>query len=202
MNEDLEKLKNLLAEISYSGDQSDKVLIEENDQLATLKKAIIRINSSKDWFAFSPDKILSGNKKNKKLKNIQISPLLTSNSFLECKKSGEKIECHHNKTCDTVIFLLEENKLRVIFIELKSSISRENYKKAVNQIKSTEQFVNYLMELASKLYQIKFKIIPNYIVLHKPLLNKIGAEKIRIKKSLFKEIPIHNGATIFIKQLI
>ena len=58
------------------------------------------------------------------------------------------------------------------------------------------------MELASKLYQIKFKIIPNYIVLHKPLLNKIGAEKIRIKKSLFKEIPIHNGATIFIKQLI
>ena len=202
MNKDLEKIKNMLAKISFSGDQDSYVLIEENDPLATLRKAKIKITASKDWFAFNPDKILSKNKKNKKLRNIQISPLLTSNGFLKCSVSGEKTECHHNKTCDAVIFLLEGDQLRLIFIELKSSL--EEYKKAMNQIKSAEKFSNYLLDLACEFSQVKFKIIPHYILLYKIPARKTKTDitKITPTKSLFKKIPIYNDGTIFLRQLI
>ena len=149
MNKDLEKLKNILSEISYSGDQHDHILIKEDDRLASL---------------------------------------LTLNKSIKHEKD-ESIESHHNETCDCVVFLLESNQLKLIFIELKSSLIGNN-QKAINQIKSTEQFSKYLLGLASTFYQVNFKTSHHHVVFHNTPVRKTRTVPKNITNQLLKIIQL------------
>jgi hypothetical protein len=201
MNKDLEKLKNILSEISYSGDQHDHILIKEDDRLASLRSVTLNMgNKSKNWFAFSPDKILHKNKQKNNRHLIGISPLLTLNKSIKHGKD-ESTESHHNETCDCVVFLLESNQLKLIFIELKSSLIGNN-QKAINQIKSTEQFSKYLLGLASTFYQVNFKTSHHHVVFHNTHVRKTRTVPKNITNQLLKTIQISNSGTVFLKQII
>lgn len=201
MNKDLEKLKNVLSEISYSGDQSDNILIKEDDPLATLKTVRLDINHKlKDWFAFSPDKILNGKKRKKNKSLIGISPLLTVQKSIKYGKN-EFIYSKHNKTCDCVVFFLEGVQLKLILIELKSSL-KGSEQNAIDQIRSTEQFVKYLLGLSSEFYQVNFKTSYHRVIFHNTPIRKTTTAKKNTKNQPLKIIQINEGGSVFLKQII
>jgi hypothetical protein len=203
MNKNLEKLKNVLSKISYSGDQSDHILIKEDDPLATLKTVTLNIDSKlQDWFSFSPDKILNGNKRKKNKSLIGISPLLTVQESIKYGKN-ESIDSQHNKTCDCVVFLLEDKELKIIFIELKSSLKNSFAgKKANNQIKSTEQFVKYFLGLASEFYEVNFETSSYYVIFHNTPLRKRPTIQKNTNKPFLRIITVKENGLIFLKQII
>jgi hypothetical protein len=156
---ELDNLKNSLSCVTYNGAQHTHVLIEENEPAASLTKVTLHAPPG-DWFSFSPDDGRKCKRLDKKSNLIVMSPLLA-------------IGVHdHHCACDAVVLVRREEKLTVLYIDLKSG--RPNaYSK---QFKSTRQFVRYALALLTEFYAQKLPIVEErFIILHGgkgPLLNK------------------------------
>jgi hypothetical protein len=108
--------------------------ITEDDKGTKLKKVTIELPSD-NIIVFSPDQGL------KKQKDNSISPLLSKNKG-----------CIHHKVCDAVILdEYQENRLSIIYVELKSRDTRT----AKAQFKSTKCFILYIKEILKILYKIE-----------------------------------------------
>ena len=189
MNPDLEKLKDSLSCVSYSGDRHTHIQIREADALAKLKTLNIAAPNG-DWFAFESDKGRG--------KAALMSPLL----------SVGKIYDHH-RACDAVIAVLKPDGLHLIFIDLKSN----NPVGYAGQFQSTRQFAYYLLGLLKEFHSIVFEAIhERFIVFHtsktkrvlldkKPTVFRCASRSSSNPKEAQKEV-IHDGATLYLKQLL
>lgn len=117
LSDAMQQLCHSLTCVSYRGDQHSHILIEEADTLATLKKVTLLAGNG-DWFAFEPDK---GRGKLAKMSEL----LATGKEF------------DHHRACDCVVLVFKDNKLHVLYIDLKSS----NPIGYAGQFKSVRQFV-------------------------------------------------------------
>lgn len=189
MNPDLQKLKNSLSCVSYSGDQHTHIQIKETDTLAKLKTLNISAPNG-EWFAFSPDKGRG--------KAALMSPLLIVDK-----------EHNHHRACDAVIAVLKTDGLHLIFIDLKSN----NPVGYAGQFQSTRQFTCYLLGLLKEFHSIVFKAVyQRFIVFHtsptkRIFLNKKStvfrcSNKFSIDPKAAQKEVIHDGATLYLKQLL
>jgi hypothetical protein len=141
MNENLEKIKNALQIDNGNYDlgiQCSEFFVKElergskepRDSLKKVKIAVpIELN---EYFAFSPDDFLNG--KNSRKEKYLFHPLLVHNE-------------DYQKCCDKVIILLNNNDLKMIFIEMKNSLSNGNLAKARIQLYNTKCFFRHLVNL-------------------------------------------------------
>lgn len=130
---------------------NNSIIIKENNSNTKLKKITIRnFNDSDKYFAFSLDIN----------KYKQLSLYINRKDF--------------NKGCDGIIFLYKNSFLYILLCELKSS--KPKPKDYVNQIKSSEAFVYYLLK--------QFKIFNKTPVLE---------DKIKIIRLLFDTKNINKG---------
>jgi hypothetical protein len=126
LSAELDALHATLSCCTYRGDQHTHVLIEEHDDLASLKKVTLDLPNG-DWFSFDPDRGRAVGKKERLM-----SPLL----------SVGKAHDHH-RACDCVVLVRYSNKLTALYIDLKSG----NPSGYAGQFKSTRQFVRYALGL-------------------------------------------------------
>jgi hypothetical protein len=139
LSDTIQKLKASLSCCTFNGAQHSDILIKETDSLSTLKKVTIKTPNG-DWFAFNPDK----GRKCPNCRAVYMSPLLSTGKSL-----------HHHRACDHVIIFQQDEKLIILYIELKSIGNSIEY---VNQFKSTRQFVHYLLGLLEEFHEIKIPI--------------------------------------------
>lgn len=182
-------LKSTLACVAYSGDQHTGAKIKERDPSAKLRTVNI-LAPNGDWFVFDPDKGRG--------KAALMSPLLAVNG-------GHQ----HHRACDAVIVVFKDQKLRLIFIDLKSD-SPSGYS---GQFQSTRQFARYLLGLISEFHALSFPSIEErFILFHTSNAKKVLFNK---KSTIFscknrpscdpkrpqKEL-VPDGVTIYLKQLL
>lgn len=148
------RLHDSLSCTNYRGDQHTHIVVEETDRLATLKKVTLSAPSG-DWFSFTPDKGRGrGN-------SAKMSSLLAT---------GPKH--HHHRACDSVIIILNNGRLQVLYIDLKSG-NPDGYS---GQFKSTRQFVRYALGLLSEFYNETFTAPEErYVVLYGGKKQLLGA---------------------------
>ena len=155
----LEKLKDSLSCVTYNGAQHTHILLEEQDAAATLKKVILHAPTG-DWFSFNPDEGRKCKRLDEKSNLVLMSPLLTVGNH------------DHHCACDAVIIVRRNEKLTVLYIDLKSG-NPTGYAK---QFKSTRQFVRYALALLAEFYEQKLIIAEErYIILYggkEPFINK------------------------------
>ena len=187
----IDKLRESLSCVTYRGDQHTHVLIEETDVSAKLKKVTLETPNG-DWISINPDKGRG--------RPAKMSPLLAV--------SGDNNTKHgHHCACDNVIFLVRDEKLTIIYIDLKSS----NPTGYANQFKSTSQFVRYAIALIEEFHAHKLTITDErYVILYggKPAtLNKkttvAKLEKLANtapNKAYKREVP--DGAKIYLKEFL
>lgn len=143
LSDKMDKLRESLSCVNYRGDQHTNILIEEQDRLARLKKVTLK-TSNGNWISICPDKGRG--------RMAQMSPLLASGHIHD-----------HHRACDNVIFLIRDEKLTVIYIDLKSN----NPTRYTNQFKSTRQFVRYAIGLIEEFHAQKLTITnERYIILY------------------------------------
>lgn len=190
-SEMFEYLMNSLSCVTYNGAQHSSIIISEKDCQAKLKKVKIKANSG-NWFCFSPDdgrKFKVGSK------------VLTLMSPLLICENGY----HHHCACDAVIIMENENKLNIIYIDLKSN----NPTGYSNQFKSTRQFVRYLLSLQEEFQENRFDIEnERYII----FFNELGYPKKRTttpkhgskvsKPDKACKIPIKENGEIYLKAIL
>ncbi|MXN88210.1 hypothetical protein K7G92_000055 [Pasteurella canis] len=151
LSTELDYLMRSLSCVTYNGGQHTSIQIKENDKKATLKTVTLKANNG-DWFCFSPDD-------GRKCRNLHSRSNLTLMSPL-LKISAD---FSHHCACDAVILFRQEDKLTILYIDLKSG----NPKGYSPQFKSTRQFVRYLISLCEEFSGIKMKIYrESYIVFH------------------------------------
>lgn len=187
LSEEMAKLKQSFSCVTYSGDQHTHVSIFEQDVLAKLKKVTLSVNNG-NWISICPDKGRG--------KSAKMSPLLSSGTAHK-----------HHCACDSVIFFVKNQKLTVIYIDLKSS-KPTGY---ANQFKSTRQFVRYALALIEEFYAHKIAIIDErFVILYGG--NQTAMLKtttVARTKGLADSTPIKaykreviNGSTIYLKELL
>lgn len=187
----IDKLRESLSCVTYRGDQHAHILIEETDVSAKLRKVTLTTPNG-DWISINPDKGRG--------KLAKMSPLLAVSDNSNAKHG-------HHCACDNVIFLVRNDKLTVIYIDLKSN----NPTGYANQFKSTRQFVHYAIALIEEFHALKLMITDErYIVLWggKPTsLNKTTT--VAKPEKLTKTAPdkaykreISNGEKIYLKELL
>lgn len=188
LSEAMQHLCNSLACVSYRGDQHTHVLIKETDSRASLKKVTL-LAPNGDWFAFEPDK---GRGKQAKMSEL----LATGKAF------------DHHRACDCVVLVFKDNKLHVLYIDLKSS----NPIGYAGQFKSVRQFVRYLLGLMKEFHGADFsEMKESYLIFHggkKPLLDKKTTVPLKTQKvgktspdKAFKQ-DVPNGAQLYLKALL
>ena len=187
----IDKLRESFSCVTYRGDQHTHILIEETDRLAKLQKISLAAPNG-DWFSITPDKGRG--------KTATMSSLLAISD-------GGHIKHHHHCACDNVIFLIRDEKLTVIYIDLKSN----NPTGYANQFKSTRQFVRYAIALIEEFHDQKLQITDErYVILYggKPAtLNKkttvIKPERTTktSPNSAYKR-EVLNGDRIYLKELL
>lgn len=132
LSSEMDYLMNSLSCVRFNGEQHTNIQIVESDKSAKLKKVNIKAENG-DWFCFSPDEGRKCKHIHQSAKNIVVmSPLLKIDSQLK-----------HHCGCDAVLFFRKNEKLIVIYMDLKSG----NPIGYSNQFKSTRQFVRYLVSL-------------------------------------------------------
>ena len=188
LSQNFKKLKDSLSCCTGNGAQHTDVLIEESDAKAKLRKATIHAGTG-NWFAFSPDKGRG--------KPPLMSPLLAR---------GKKHD--HHRACDCVIVACDNQKLTVVYVDLKSG----NPKGYAGQFKSTRQFMRYAVELLNEFHKIHFEIVrEQYVILYggdKPLPIQKTPTTTKIEKisqtrpdnAYKKEVP--NGARLYLREII
>lgn len=131
----------------HCGEEGREIAIKESHPDAKLKEVCILVDGFKHpWFAFSPDTLSQGS----------MSPLLARGK-------------DYNKACDEVICIELEDKLAIIYIELKSSVEGNKAKQTFKQqFKSTRQFMRYLLGLVREFNGIEWRegVEELYIVFH------------------------------------
>jgi len=190
MDPGLQKLKDLIADVRYNGDQHTDIKVKENDPSATLRTLNIKTTNG-DWFMFDPDRGRGASKK--------MSPILSVGTSYE-----------HHKACDAVILVKNCGEQYALFIELKSSSRQGGFK---GQLRSTRCFLKYLLYIAEEFHSVQFPIIKErFIVFHSTKSKKTTLSK---KPTIFqrtsvllgdpnnprKEI-ISDGATFYLKDLL
>lgn len=185
----LQALKNMLACVTYSGDQHSNAQIKENDPSAHLKTVNIQAPNG-DWFVFAPDKGRG--------RPAKMSPLLIVGG-----------DYQHHRACDAVIAVLKGDILQLIFIDLKSS-APGGY---AGQFQSTRQFARYLLGLLEEFHEYKFQQVEErFILFHtaktkKILLNKTPSlltcqhKPSSDPRKPQKEV-VTDGVTLYLKQLV
>lgn len=187
LSKEQDALRASLSCSTYRGDQHTHVLIEEHDDLAKLKKVILKAPNG-DWFSFDPD--------NGRGKKALMSPLLATGK-----------EHDHHRSCDCVVLIRRDGKLIALYIDLKS----ENPTGYSGQFKSTRQFVRYALGLLTEFYGHSLTLAEErYVVLYggKPALinktttvpktEKIG--KTQPDKPYKREVP--NACSLYLKELL
>ena len=188
LSKELKQFKDSLSCCTYNGAQHSDILIEENDVQAKLKKATIWAGNG-DWFAFNPDKGRG--------KQALMSPLLATGG-----------EHDHHRACDCVVVICRDNRLQVLYVDLKSG----NPTGYAMQFKSTRQFLRYALELLKEFHSSPLKLErEQYVILHGgdrppsirktttvPKLDKIS--KTQPDQAYKREVP--NGARLFLRELI
>jgi len=150
LSDEMNTLKNSLSCVTYNGNQHAHVLIEENDASAVLNKVTLGAPIG-DWFSFNPDEGRKCKRLDKKSKLVLMSPLLAVG------------EHDHHCACDAVVVVRQENKLTVLYIDLKSG-NPTGYSK---QFQSTRQFVRYALSLLTEFHAKKLTIDEErFIILH------------------------------------
>lgn len=194
LTKDLDYLIRSLNCVTCNGGQHTHIEIVEHDPSAKLKKVKI-IADNGEWFCFSPDE----GRKCKRLckgrgpKLTIMSPLLSIGS-----------EFYHHCACDAVIFIKDDKKLSVLYIDLKSN----NPTGYSNQFKSTRQFVKYLVSLNNEFNKNNITITEErYIIFHtnKLLINKkttIPKPKIKPSSPDDPYKRIIDNSSIYLKELL
>ncbi len=193
LSPDLDYLMRSLSCVLFDGNKDHEALIQELDSSAKLKSITIEMGKG-DWFVFSPDEGRKCKRIDQQAKNIVVmSPLLTiQNSF------------NHHRACDAVIFIKKENRLIVLYLELKSN-KITGYKA---QFQSTRQFVRYLIGLYEEFEGGNLPIYEErYIVFHTKNINK---RTTAIKGNKIKETTpdypykraISDGGSLYLNELI
>lgn len=190
----ISSLMDALSCVTHNGGQHSIIQIVETDKSAQLNKINLTANNG-DWFCFSPDE----GRKCKYLKKgcniVVMSPLLVIN---------QKVS--HHCACDAVVLVMEENGLKVVYIDLKSG----NPVGYSPQFKSTRQFVRYLIGLYNEFNNENLKITDERYVIffggQKNLLNKTTTvPKHRASQSkpdeAYKRM-IENNGTVFLRELL
>ncbi len=183
----IDKLRESLSCVTYRGDQHTHVLIEETDVSAKLRKVTLAIPNG-DWISINPDKGRG--------KAARMSPLLAVKG-----KHG------HHCACDNVIFLVRDEKLTIIYIDLKSN----NPIDYANQFKSTRQFVRYAIALIEEFHSQKLTIMDErYVILYggkqatlnkKTTVDKLGKLAHTAPNRAYKREVLDN-AKIYLKELL
>lgn len=138
----MEKLAASLSCVTYRGDQHTHIPIKETDPLAKLKEVTLALPNG-NWFAFTPDQGRG--------KAAQMSPLLAVGK-----------QHNHHRACDCVIFLIQNEQFRVVYLDLKS----DNPVGYAGQFKSTRQFTRYALGLLEEFHGEKITLADErYIVL-------------------------------------
>lgn len=136
LSSEMNYLMNSLSCVLHNGAQHTNIQIVEHDSSAKLRKVSLKTSPNGDWFCFCPDegrkcKHIHGSAK----KVIVMSPLLKIAPNLK-----------HHCACDSVLFFKKNEKLIVVYMDLKSG-NPTGYE---NQFKSTRQFVRYLVSLCEE----------------------------------------------------
>lgn len=191
LSAEIDKLRESLSCVTYRGDQHTHILIEEIDVSAKLRKVTLATPNG-DWISINPDKGRG--------KSAKMSPLLAVSDNHSAKHG-------HHCACDNVVFLVRDEKLTVIYIDLKSN----NPTGYANQFKSTRQFVRYAIALIEEFHAQKLTITDErYIVLWggKPTpLNKkttVAKPKNSTKTAPDKayKLEVPDDAKIYLKELL
>lgn len=96
-------------------------------------------------------------------------------------------------SCDFIVFLLK-NTAKIYFCEIKSSLSKENYEKAIAQIKNSEVFFKYILESYCLNFDTKMEIeeVEYWLIYPSNMSQKI--DKRQFDKVLIeKKIEIKDG---------
>lgn len=187
MTPEMESLCAMLSCVTARCDQHSHIQIKEVDPGARLKTVTL-LAAQGDWFAFAPDKGRG--------KAGQMSPLLASGKAYD-----------HHRACDAVVIARKDNRLFVVYIDLKSG----NPTGYAGQFKSTHRFVRYALGLLDEFKGIRFgEPTERYIILYggrKPLLNKqpsvprrsaMGAS--RPDQAYKREVP--DGARLYLNEFL
>jgi hypothetical protein len=174
MNDLLKQIRDMLrvedAKI-FSSAQSSHILIEESDNNQkenTLRKVTISVGEEfRNWFAFSPDGFLNG--KNKDKKQHSLFPLLNDAE-------------DYQKTCDCVVVMLDKNNnLRLILIEMKTSL-KQTKKIARIQLTNAHKFFLCALDLKLKHLKLSLEFVGNGDEKNKLKKLKEGFQKFRNAK--------------------
>ncbi len=186
---ELQKFSDTLSCCTYNGAQHTHVLIEEHDVSATLRKVTL-IAGGGDWFSFCPDKGRG--------KASLMSPLFAVGNGHD-----------HHRACDNVTIINQGGRLRVLYIDLKSSTKPEGYS---SQFRSTRQFVRYAIGVLEDLYSTKFILAEErFVILHgggkAPLLNKTPTVPKRVKIGSTQpdkphKRPVSDKARLYLNELL
>lgn len=161
LSPELNYLMDSLSCVTHNGEQHSLIQIAEKDRSAKLKKVNLKTTNG-DWFCFNPDEGRKCANLGKKSNLVLMSPLLKVDARLD-----------HHCACDSVIFFRKDNRIIVVYIDLKSG----NPSGYSAQFKSTRQFVRYLISLYEEFRGGKIKIDEErYVIFYggenKPLINK------------------------------
>lgn len=184
----LQALKDMLACVTYSGDQHSMAKIKESDPSAQLKTVNI-LAPNGNWFVFAPDEGRG--------RPAKMSPLLAVGG-----------DHQHHRACDAVIAVLKGDMLRLIFIDLKSS-APGGY---TGQFQSTRQFARYLLGLLEEFHEHTFQVEERFILFHtaktkKILLNKTPSlltcrHRLSDDPNKPQKELVTDGVTLYLKQLL
>lgn len=159
LSENLSHMLQRLSCSSYNGKSCNDFNIEENDPASSIKRVTIRgvknstNGNDKDWFTFDPDRGRCGD---------IITSILTTNVDQNVVV-GSKIEhLYHHKACDNIMIINNDNKLHVIYFEMKCGALGYSY-----QFKSSRCLVRYIVDICNIIGGLNFEIVKErYILFH------------------------------------
>lgn len=118
LSNSMEQLNAVLSCITYNGKQHTHILLQENDDQATLKKITLLMQNG-NWLSLNPDDGRKCSRIEEGSNVIVMSPLLAT------------ARCYH-RACDGVVLINQDDKLIVLYIDLKSN----NPAKYANHLKA------------------------------------------------------------------
>lgn len=79
----------------------------------------------------------------------------------QCEAIKNLFENQKPKSCDFIVLMYKRSNLKIFFCEIKSSISEENCKEALKQMRSSKIFLDYLIENYKECFNKQFEFTTN-----------------------------------------